>query len=313
MISKGDMSEMSESKMRFPITTMEQICSEPKRDLTEDEKKIWYSKFHYKELGAISEENLAALNAGPADPYLLLPIERRDNMLLPGYQAVETGWGLLPDGTGTACTSVFFPDATPDMFSWWAAWHSLEDLRYDIWCPNCHTHIWVDDPKRQKDSSNIPLKSRNWGAVHHSVEGFTLNDAEEVVIKMYSPTDFGLDPIKVALSPCEAIQCIGCFCYGDRIQALFGDVKLPEEFSKEDLVPFNSAMHTVRPAPGGMEVRSRFWVGKQMVGGVPRSVLLDGVNYEAVAWANCRHGLIELSNLATILPELYKAHDGKIE
>ncbi|MCD7948100.1 MAG: hypothetical protein LUG13_07400 [Oscillospiraceae bacterium] len=301
------------SKMRFPITTMEQIRAEPKRELTEDEKKIWYSKYHYQDMGEISEENLAALNAGPVAPELLLPIEKRSNLLLPGYQTVETGWGLLPDGTGLSCTNTFFPGATPDMLSWWFAWHPLEDLRYDIWCPNCHTHVGINDPEGNKDSSNISIKSRNWGKIHHPVEGFTFADAEEIIIKFYTPTDFGLDPFKVAMSPCEAIHGIGCFCFGDRINALFGDLPLPAGYSATDLIPFNTALHTARPVKGGCELRSRYWVGKTLVNGEPVTVKLDGFDYELGAWNNCRHSLMEYGNLSTFLPELYTAMGGKID
>lgn len=300
------------SKMKFPITTMEQIRNEPIRELTEEEKKRPYSKYHYKELGTIDEENLAKLNNGPCDPTLALDIKDRDKMLIPGYLPVETGWCLMEDGSGFTATKTFFPGATPEMFQWWFAWHPLEDLRYDIWCPNCHTHIHMDNPDSNKDASKIPLISRNYGKTHYPVEGFSLDTAEEIVIRFYSPQNFGLDPILTAISPVQAIHPISCLCHRDKMK-LFGNIEIPEEFAHEELIAFNSALHTVRTVEGGCELRSRYWVGKRIDNGEARDIIMPGFDYEQAAWNNCRHSLIEYANLASFLPQIYKEQGGKIE
>lgn len=293
--------------MKYPVTRMEDVNKEPRRELTEDEKARPYAKYHYKELGEISAENLEKLNAGPCDPLLAMPAERRSDLLLPDYQSVETGWCLMPDGTGFSATRVFFPGCTPDMLNWWFAWHPLEGLRYDIWCPNCHTDISIDDPHNNKDSTNISIKSRNYGRLHHCVEGFSLDALNNVDIKFYTPAEFGLDPVRTALTPCGAIIGIGCFVPALQMAETFG-----VETDNPTHLPFNIALHTSRPVDGGMELRSRYWLGKFLKNGEVADAKLPGFDYEAGAWNNCRHSLIEYSNLASFLPELYKEQGGRI-
>lgn len=81
---------------KYPKTTNEEIKKLPLFKLTPEQKALPYAKYQQKPIGDISQANLDALNAGPCNPELALSIEKRSDMFLPGYQAVETGFCWTP-------------------------------------------------------------------------------------------------------------------------------------------------------------------------------------------------------------------------
>lgn len=298
--------------MRFPITTMEGLRNEPRRELTQEEKALPYAKYFYKDLAEIPKEHLDILNAGPCDPEMALPIDRRDEILLGGEQSVEVGWCKMPDGSGFAATKVFFPNCAPIMLDWWFAWHALESIRYSLWCPNCHTNIRAHHPEDLRDSSNYPLHSRNWNQIHYPEEGFSYEKSTEVIIKFFSPETYGLNPFLVAATPVKAMQMATLIMFGDKISFTDQLDDLAKN-SGADFVPFNSFFHTMTTVEGGCVLRSRYWVGKTIVDGKAVDAPLPGADVEAIAWEHCRHSLTEYNNLASFLPQIYKELDGKID
>ena len=119
--------------------SMGDIRKMKRRELTEEEKNRPYAKYYHKELAEIPAEDLAAVNAGPVDPARATTIRDRSDLMKPGYLEVETGYTVMPDGSGFAATLVKMPGVTPEMLDWWFNWHPLEGLRYAIWCPVAHT------------------------------------------------------------------------------------------------------------------------------------------------------------------------------
>lgn len=298
--------------MKYPITTNELLQSEGRRELTQEERKKSYASVFYKPLADIPKEDLDLLNAGPCDPDQVLKIEDRNDLLNPGYLPVETGWCKLPDGSAFAATKVFFPDAVPEMFDWWFNWHPLESLRYALWSPNAHMSISVDDPEVHKDSSGVPLKHRNEGKIHYPVEGFRYDIAKPAVIEFLSPADFGLDEERVKESPVESMFLANLYIKGG--SASFTDDREDKVEDENMKIPFNVFFHSVRPVEGGCELRSRYWIGKNIQN--KEAVHVDfppELNTEQFAWENCRHSLTEYNNLASFLPKLYKEMGGKVE
>jgi hypothetical protein len=69
----------------------------------------------------------------------------------------------------------------------------------------------------------------------------------------------------------------------------------------------------VRIVKGGIEYRSRYWIGQTMKAGGPVRVksplpfkMMD------LARNNCLHSLTEYNNLASFLPQLYQEMGGRI-
>ena len=65
-------------------------------------------------------------------------------------------------------------------------------------------------------------------------------------------------------------------------------------------------VHCIRRVPGGCELRSRFFMGYNVVDGKPHKMLPDGVTMPlAPVQALLKHNIKEFTNLAAILPEVY--------
>jgi hypothetical protein len=208
---------------------------------------------------------------------------------------VETGYTVLEDGSGFAATLVRMPGVTPDMLDWWFNWHPLEGLRYAMWCPVAHTDISVKNSAQHLDSSGVVLRERNYGSTHYPVEGFNVQGSQKVWIQFFSPEDFGLD------------------------MSMFNEPGISRAYCANvilDLmrIPFNVFFHAIREADGGVEYRSRYWLGYTMKNGAPVRAKRP-VPYKMIDMArnNCIHSLIEYNNLASFLPQLYQEMGGKID
>jgi hypothetical protein len=72
-------------------------------------------------------------------------------------------------------------------------------------------------------------------------------------------------------------------------------------------------MHFIREIPGGIEFRSRFWMGYQVTDRKPRLLLPEGFSVpEVFPHGGAVHNVHEYTNLAVILPQLYKEQNGGI-
>jgi len=276
-----------------PIT-MDDIRRMKRRDLSAEEKKKPYAKYFYKELAAIPVVDLEKFNAGPVDPAKATSVHNRNDLMKPGYLDVETGYTVMPDGSGFAATLVRMPGVTPEMLDWWFNWHPLEGLRYAMWCPVAHTGISVKNPAQHLDSSGVTLKERNYGSTHYPVEGFNVQGADKLRIKFFSPRDFGLN--------------MNMFREPDISRAYCANVIV--DFPG---IRFNTFFHAVREVEGGVEYRSRYWIGQTMKAGSPARVKIPlPFKMMDLARNNCLHSLTEYNNLASFLPQLYQEMGGRI-
>ena len=128
--------------------------------LKPEERALSYAKYYDLPITPIPPEKLAVLQAGPIDPKLALPIERRNDLFNPGYLDCEVGWCVMENGTGYLANLTPMPGVTPEMFNWWFAWHGLEDMRYRIWDPEDHFYARQQNPERIKDPG-VPMREKN--------------------------------------------------------------------------------------------------------------------------------------------------------
>ena len=99
--------------------------------ITEEEKKLPYAKYYFREMAAIPQEKLDIWQAPMADPALATPIERRNDFLDDKDIRLAVGFTVAPNGTGFVANATFMPGVTPEMIDWWFGWHSVgSDLRY---------------------------------------------------------------------------------------------------------------------------------------------------------------------------------------
>lgn len=298
----------------YPKVTMEDLRNLPKQPLTEEEKSSPFVKFYNQPLADVADEQLAALNGGPCNPQLALPIEKRSDMFLPGEQSVEIGFCKMPDGTGFVANRTFFPGATPEMFDWWMNFHALEGIRIKMWLPNAHLDSYVKEPYLHGNNCGISLATRNWNKEHYATEGLTsLEESGVCCLRFFSPQEFGIDMHQLLVSPVKSHVMMSVMFFGDSL-IMFGEEMKKELLAKDpDIkVPFNVLLHTIRPVVGGCEMRSRFWIGKGMEQGVPYNINLPQEAVEGMSWTMLKHTIQEMSNLASFLPEVYNLCGGKV-
>jgi hypothetical protein len=243
-----------------------------KQSLTTEEKKKPYAKYFYMPMAKPNQALVDSVNKGSINSASALDFDHLNDILKPGYLPSEIGYCILPDGTGYVSSIIKMPNVTPQMIDWWFTWHELESLRYKIWNHDVHYGISVSDADRKKLlDETIPLNERNWNVTHHVKEDIGLG-MSEIKIHFVSPKEFGFD---------------------------MNQFKEPNVSTAICAIGGSKMLHFLRKIDGGVELRTRFWFPAEAK--VPIE-LLKGLNY---------HALEEYTNLAKILPSLYKEYGPK--
>jgi hypothetical protein len=270
------------------------------KDLTPEEKAKPYSKYFYRKIVPPAPERLAAMDK-PMDPSKALPIERINDLLDPGYHEVEAGWCILPNGGGYIANRNVMPGVTVDMVDWWMAWYCLEPLRYKIWYPPCHFGVSLSDKDRAKVLD--PQRSnaqKIWGVTHFVVEDTGGGGAENIAISFMSPQDCGFDMSRFK-SP-----NVGTISAGNGVSQLIDPPPGAPNFKSPAVM-----IHFIREIPGGIEYRTRFWMGYHIVDKKPYFLLPKGARLpDFVPAGLARHNVHEFTNLASFLPEIYREQKG---
>ncbi len=245
--------------------------------VTEEDKKKSYYKYYLEPMVEPPRENIQKILAGPIDPAKALHVHERNRLFEPGYFEEEIGYCVMPDGTGYIANLVKMPGVTGEMFDWWFAWHGLDNLRYTIWDNEDHYRA----ESMQKEKANDPLLSyqeRYWDTTHLVYEDVGMGP-ENIVIHFKNPGDMGFDTSKIGTSACSTIVCGN----GGAIMC-----------------------HFIRPIEGGVELRTRFWMGWTVRNKIAYKVLPDGVRMpEEPLKALALHNIKEFTNLAALLPRIF--------
>lgn len=273
------------------------ITARRQAGLTAAEQAKPYAEFFYRPLAPIADDVVRALRSGPIEPRDALVFERKNDLLNPGYHTCETGYCFMPDGSCYAAALTRMPGVTTHMLVWWFWWHALEDLRYKIWYPGAHVAVRVKDPERLRNQYLSP-RERFYHNPHYPVEDVGIG-MERLIIDFMAPEDFGFDAARLAKEGMVAF----CTRVGSFVKpAMHTDM-----------------CHVVRPTPDGVEMRSRFWIGRNMtLKFLPershinrllntrpmRKLFIPGNAPERMA----NHCAQEYANLAAILPELYREY-----
>ncbi|WOC32922.1 MULTISPECIES: DAPG hydrolase family protein [Caproicibacterium] len=251
-------------------------------ELTEEEKKLPYVKYFYRDLAKVPEEKLRIAQGAPADPRTALPLEERNRFLAGTDAGLTCGFTVMPDGLGYVANSTFMPNVTVEMCEWWFGWHSVgSDLRYKLWDHDDHYHARADKPDYVKDP-HVPLAQKTWGVRHFIKEDIGFGP-EEMYLCFAAPQDLGYDPALIGTDACPSLVC------GT------GEGKSPALMT-----------HKFCSVPGGVQFVSRFWMGVGMKDGKVTRLLPEGARVpEAAPRALFSHNIKEFTNLASLLPALY--------
>jgi phloretin hydrolase len=258
------------------------------RQLTKAELAKPYSKYYDRPMTPPPQEIFDFLARGPIDPKNALPFTQRNELLKSGYLSTERGWCVMPDGTAFVAGLTLMPGVSAEMIAWWFVWHGLESLRYMIWDPDDHYAVYVRDEHLERRLNDaLSITERNWNTTDMIYEDIG-DGAVELSTAFMSPADFGYDmdlfekeKVLIAVSAVS-----GAPVFGDK--------------------PVISFSHVGRAIPGGIELRSRFWLGWAMVDGKPTRA--SGVSpqvFEKIAGGLVYHCPKEFYNLAAILPGVF--------
>jgi hypothetical protein len=258
-----------------------------RKELSAAERAKPFSKYYDRPMTPAPKQIFDLLDKGPVDPANALPVDSRNELLKPGYLPVERGYCIMPDGTGFVAGLTEMPGVTPHMLDWWFAWHGLEGLRYGIWDPDDHydIHVAPGDLERRLNPK-LDLRERNWSTTDVVTEDVGTGSMV-LDISFLSPDDFGFDREAFKKGALTAVSA-----------------NLGPHDPSSSLVCFT---HVARAIPGGVELRSRFWIGWNIVDRKPVRV---GQNAPPKVIAGLAHGLAyhcpkEYHNLAALLPKVY--------
>lgn len=264
------------------------------RELSAEDCEKSYAKYYYKPLSPVRREVQDILERGPISPSLATCVHDRNDLLSQGSQREEIGYCVLPDGTGYVAMLTPMPGVTLQMLDWWFMWHSIDGLRYRIWCPTEHfgSRIAPDSLSRRLDQS-LSYSERTWGTTDLVCENVGSGPAD-IYISFQSPSDYGLNVSLLADPIPRTVICANAGLVKPR-------------------VPIITFMHIAKEVEGGVELRSRFWDGWQIADGSPVNVSPPGgAQLEAVRGC-AYHCAVEFTNLASILPDLYRENKDVID
>jgi hypothetical protein len=272
------------------------------KPLTAEEQAKPYAKYYYREPASPPPELARMLDDPQAiDPAKALSIHRLNDLLDPGYHEVETGYCTMPDGSGYVAVHNKMPGVTVDMVRWWMVWHLLEDLRYKIWFPRDHYGTWIpDDVRATLVDPSVPLDYKKHNVFAYNIVTESIGEGTaDVHIHFQRPEDLGFDMDRYH-APAVATTV------GAKVK-----VKEPGASLDAPGVPI-TMVHFVRELDDGVEYRTRFWFGYDLVDGKPVLALPpEGISEGAPAGL-FEHCISEYSNLRVLLPEIYAEQGGLI-
>jgi hypothetical protein len=252
----------------------------------------WYGKYYNADMVRLPDYALSALVVGPQATALCPALDDMRILTKPGYQPLETGYTLNPDGSMFIAGLTRFPKASPAMLDWWFWWHTRETARYKLWHPKAHVHAETDAPE---SPPGTPDRERYVGIVSYIDEyvGSVLAN-----LRMH-----WLDPAMVGFDAGDLDP--------DYATAVCGRVGL-------STAPIDTGylIHYIRRVEDGAEMRVRLWMGGQYVAqrddavsftAEQQQVLelmrqMNGANAHAVLAHCCQ----EMTHLASFLPEIYR-------
>ncbi|ROQ39389.1 hypothetical protein EDF46_1015 [Frondihabitans sp. PhB188] len=270
-----------------------------KQKLFPEEEAMPLAKyFHNYPLHMPTPVEMQIVNGGPMKVEDAIQPHDFMNLLKPyGYDNVELGYCMFEDGSGYVATYRVRPaHITAEMENWYRNWRNLKsksmvpgqgNLRYKIWSPADHfDHYYINWENGSQgihttESLDLGEGDRMYDTIRHQFDlrdfGFTDEWAQE--LKDAGATSTGKGSFETFDEPGSHL----CLAYS-------------------------------RPAPlGGVETRSREWIGWKPVNG---KLVRDETTHctEEYLRKVVIHTLVEWEHLNTYLPDLYaEYHDQPID
>ena len=251
-----------------------------------------YAKYWNPKMAPMQEQAQQALMHGVEALELGFPISEANQLLDPGYLPMENGFTRLDNGQVFVSILTKMPGVTGKMIDWWMAWHSMENQRYKLWHPRAH-----QTNRSEKMNGDDPGLSDREKYLHNPnyLSEYVGGECLDLVLSFFDPSEI-LDAARFEEAK-----------IGTAICGVVGYQNKP--------VNFAALIHLIRETDEGCEMRSRFWLGKVEIRGVPTSGILNKIASSkfvadhAIPIETGRkmlvHCAMEMNQLASFLPELY--------
>lgn len=250
-----------------------------------DDADTAWGAFFNPDMAPLPAHVVTALEHGPQADQVMLDLDCAATILDDGYHQTENGYANLDDGSIQVAVRTTMPGVTPQMWSWWFGWHGSDSRRYKLWHPRAHVSACWDDG--DDDGFYVGRTS--------IIEEFIGSSFIHGAISFIEPQTMGLDPDRLG--------------DGIAVCARVGSPQLP--------VDIGWMIHQVRPAPGGSEMRSRFWMGGKHVAvrrgnRLANKAIQPVVNRQVTGARDTMvHCAQEMNHLAAILPAIHATFSGK--
>lgn len=271
------------------VTTRQQL-------FPEEEKMPLAKYFYHYPLHYLNPLQRQIAEGGPMKTEdAILPENFLDLLKPAGYDRVETGYCMFPDGSGYVATyRVRPPQITPEMERWYRHWRNLRsrsmvpghgNLRYKIWNQADHfDHYyvnWVDGSLgvHTRESLDLGQGDRQYDTIRHQFD-----------VRDYGFTDERM----------EALTAAGIRFSGKG------------SFETFDEPGTHLCLSISRPGPFGEETRSREWIGWRPVNG---KLVRDERTFcnEDYLKKVVIHTMVEWEHMYTFLPDLYAEYKDQPE
>lgn len=259
--------------------------------LKEGAEQRSYYKYYLRDMAEIPKEKQEFLKNPRGRAEDALKIEDRNKLFDPGYLPDEKGYFMLENGTGVVSNNTFFKGSKGEMLQWWFAWHGIDPLRYAIWDPYDHYDLEINDEARAKMTDPyVSIADKCYDVDHLVTESLVMGtEPMKLLIGFRNPASMGYDTSKIFTDACSFLVCANVLILVDE------NTKIPVVMT-----------HMARDIEGGCELRSRFWMGYQIIDGKAQKMIPDGMVFpEPVVAELLGHNFAEFTNLAAILPEVY--------
>lgn len=256
--------------------------------VTDADKEKSYFKYYDREPAPIAPQKMGCAFGGPMPPEQAVPFADRAKLLTDETLGTATGYTVMFDGTGYVSDVTFMPGVSIGMLDWYMGWRGMDPLRYVIVNPEEHISAVTMQSHKFSDEDLIGPE-KYWDTTQTVTRMGEMGPATEFV-NFKCPADVGFDMEEAAAGGSSLICARG---YAQGLPPTAG----PDYF----------IMHRIVPADGGVEVRTKCWIGWTVRYGKDYKQLPDDFRMPPVfAMGMYLQIAKEWANLAEILPTLYE-------
>lgn len=258
-----------------------------------------YYKYYGRSLIGISPQWAEIAENNSRDIAKAHRIEERELLFNREYLPVEDGYWVLENGTGVAAARTEMPGVTPRKLAWYMLWFSLDPLRYRIWYPKGHFSVKI--PLMDRIGLHVALKLKTT-SVDRLIDRIIAGRNKTTSCRIVEDHGYGVNTHSVKILPSKKV-------FGNKLSEA-GDgtfVLVCNGVTHDDRTPPAAVVHFCRETAGGLEMRSRFWIGYHFDGDSAKKMMSDDQRVDPIIVKFfATHCHEEMNNLAAILPQLYE-------